>query len=86
MADNNLDLRQNISDTFTIKSKVSVAESKQYLTIPAIIRRIVDKTDSKDGINEYGIEFALLEDNDKLLLHRFVYEQMTKTHKLLYTY
>lgn len=68
----------NVGDTITINSKVTVAEIEQYLTISGIIRRIVDKADSKNGKNEYGIEFVLLEDSDKLLLHGFVYEQMTK--------
>lgn len=64
-------------DTITINSKVTVAAIEQYLTISGIIRRVVEPT--KDGDKfEYGIEFILLEDKDKLLLHGFVYEQMMK--------
>lgn len=69
----------NAGNTITIKSKVTVADIEQYLTISGIIRRTVDKADSKHEKNEYGIEFIMLEDTDKLLLHGFVYEQMTKS-------
>lgn len=68
----------NIGDTITINSKITVADIEQYLTISGKIRRAVDKEDAKDGKYEYGIEFILLEDKDKLLLHGFVYEQMMK--------
>ena len=64
-------------DTITIKGKVNVAGLEQYLTISGIIRRVVEPKE-EGGRYEYGIEFVLLEDNDKLLLHGFVYEQMMK--------
>lgn len=64
-------------DTITINSKVNVAGLEQYLTISGIIRRVVEP-EEEGGRFEYGIEFVLLEDNDKLLLHGFVYEQMMK--------
>ncbi|MCW8899291.1 MAG: flagellar brake protein [Gammaproteobacteria bacterium] len=67
-----------VGDTITINSKVNVADIEQYLTISGKIRRAVEKENSKSGKYEYGIEFILLEDKDKLLLHGFVYEQMTK--------
>lgn len=65
------------SDTITINSKVNVAGIEQYLTISGVIRRVVEP-EKEGGKFEYGIEFVLLEDNDKLLLHGFVYEQMMK--------
>jgi len=64
-------------DTITISSKVNVVGLEQYLTISGIIRRVVEPKEDGDRF-EYGIEFVLLEDNDKLLLHGFVYEQMMK--------
>ena len=64
-------------DTITINSKVSVADIEQYLTISGVIRRVVEPEKEGDKF-EYGIEFVLLEDKDKLLLHGFVYEQMMK--------
>lgn len=64
-------------DTITINSKVSVANIEQYLTISGVIRRVVEAEKEGDKF-EYGVEFILLEDKDKLLLHGFVYEQMMK--------
>lgn len=64
-------------DTITINSKVTVADLEQYLTISGIIRRVVEPAKNGDKF-EYGIEFILIEDKDKLLLHGFVYEQMMK--------
>lgn len=65
--------------TITINSKVKVADIEQYLTITGIIRRVVEPENKGDKY-EYGIEFVLLEDKDKLLLHGFVYERMMKNH------
>ena len=67
-----------IGDTITINSKIKVADIDQYLKISGKIRRIVVNKEKEDGKFEYGIEFILLEDTDKLLLHGFVYEQMMK--------
>ena len=67
----------NKGNTITINSKVSVAGIEQYLKISGIIRRIVEPENEGDKF-EYGIEFVLLEDKDKLILHGFVYEKMMK--------
>lgn len=64
-------------DTITINSKVNVAGIEQYLTISGIIRRVVEPEKEGDKF-EYGVEFVMVEDKDKLLLHGFVYEQMMK--------
>lgn len=64
-------------NTITINCKVNVAGIEQYLTISGIIRRVVEPENESDQY-EYGIEFILLEDKDRLLLHGFVYEQMMK--------
>ena len=64
-------------DTITINSKVTVADLEQYLTISGVIRRVVEPANNGDKF-KYGIEFILIEDKDKLLLHGFVYEQMIK--------
>ncbi len=64
-------------DTITINSKIVVADIEQYLTISGKIRRAVIP-EEKNSKFEYGVEFILLEDKDKLLLHGFVYEQMMK--------
>ena len=50
---------------------------EQYLNITGIIRRISEKeNDDDDSKLEYGIEFMIPDDNDKLLLHAFIYEQL----------
>ena len=64
-------------NTITINSKVTVAGIEQYLKISGIIRRVIEPEKKGDKF-EYGIEFVLLEDKDKLILHGFVYEQMMK--------
>lgn len=66
-----------VGDTITINSKISVADIEQYLKISGKVRRAVAPKD-EHGMFEYGVEFILMEDNDKLLLHGFVYEQMVK--------
>lgn len=64
-------------DTITITSKIKVADIEQYLKISGKIRRVINK-EKEDDAFEYGVEFILLEDTDKLILHGFVYEQMMK--------
>lgn len=64
-------------NTITINSKVTVAGIEQYLKISGVIRRVIEPEKEGDKF-EYGIEFVLLEDKDKLILHGFVYEQMMK--------
>jgi len=66
-------------DTITITSKITVVGIEHYLKISGTIRRAVyiNETDNrKDATYQYGVEFMLLEDHDKLMLHGFVYEQM----------
>jgi hypothetical protein len=45
------------------------------LTLSGCIRRIVPPAGGKETF-EYGVEFVLLEERDKLLLHAFVYQQL----------
>lgn len=63
-------------DSILISCKVTVAELELYLNIAGIIRRVTDKSAGENVSTEYGIEFSALEDNDKLLLHSFIYEQL----------
>lgn len=59
-----------------ITCKVTVAQFEQYLNITGIIRRTSEKEEGDVGKYEYGIEFIIPDDKDKLLLHGFIYEQM----------
>lgn len=63
-------------DKLAIQCKVTVANITQYLNITGIIRRIVEKEDVEVGKFEYGLEFAIPNDTEKVLLHAFIYEQM----------
>ncbi len=63
-------------DKISIACKVNVAKFEQYLNITGIIRRISEKENDDDSKLEYGIEFMIPDDNDKLLLHAFIYEQL----------
>jgi len=63
-------------EKISITCKVTVATIEQYLNIAGIIRRTTDKKDSDLKQYEYGVEFTIPEDKDKLLLHGFIYEQM----------
>jgi hypothetical protein len=51
---------------------------EEYLDISAIIRRCLEKTESDDEKNRYGVEFQLADEREKLMLHGYVYEQMAK--------
>lgn len=60
----------------SITCKVTVAAFEQYLNILGVVRRITEKDDDKTTKYEYGVEFTIPNDNDKLLLHGYIYEQM----------
>ena len=65
----------NIGDTISIETTITVAGMDQELFFSAKIRRMVPPDKGRDTY-EYGIEFTMLEDKTKLLLHAFVYEQI----------
>ena len=65
-------------DMLSISVKLTVAEKDEYMTIQAIIRRCLDKTEGDDN-NRYGIEFQIADERDKLVLHGYVYEQIAKS-------
>ena len=63
-------------EKISITCKVTVAQFEQYLNIAGIIRRINVNEDTDTGKYEYGVEFTIPDDNNKLLLHGFIYEKM----------
>ena len=65
-----------IGERISITCKVNVAKFEQYLNITGIIRRLNENKEAKTGKFEYGIEFTVPDDIDKLILHGFIYEQM----------
>ena len=67
----------DVGNNISIKTKFSVADIEQYLSISGIIRRAVNSTSDE---YEYGIEFDSIDDKDKLILTAFVYQQMMQHH------
>ncbi len=62
----------DVGDDISITCKVNVAAMPQYLNISGVIRRHNVHGDK----NQFGIEFLMPENHDKLVLHAFIYEQM----------
>jgi len=69
-----------IGDTITMLAKIKVVDIENYITISAIIRRTIPKKEDDDSF-KYGVQFQLLNDNDKLTIHGYIYEQMAKTQE-----
>lgn len=67
----------NVGDTISIETTITVAGIDQELFFSAIIRRMVLPDKGRDTY-EYGVEFTMLEDKTKLMLHAFVYEQIAR--------
>jgi len=71
----------DIGDDISIAAKFKVGGVDQYVQILATIRR-VDFYEAQDESSKdqhvYGLEFRFVEENDRLVLHGFVYEQMSK--------
>lgn len=70
-----------IGDDISIAAKFKVGGVEQYVQILATIRRTdfyeASDENSKD-LFVYGLEFRFVEETDRLVLHAFVYEQMSK--------
>jgi len=60
----------------SIHCKINIADLTQYLNITGIIRRMSEVEEKGVTKHEYGIEFAITEDTEKVLLQAFIYEQM----------
>ena len=69
-----------IGDSITTMAKIIVADIEGYISIPAIIRRIIPKQDDSDKF-KYGVEFQWSDDKDKLAVHGFIYEQIAKSYE-----
>lgn len=71
----------DIEDDISISAKFKVGGVDQYVQILAIIRR-AEFTEAKDENSKdsfvYGLEFRFVEENERLVLHGFVYEQLSK--------
>lgn len=70
-----------IDDLVTINVKLTVAGIEEYQVLPAVIRNCIASPDPDlDDPQEfrYGLEFQLLEDQQTLVLHGFVNEQLVR--------
>ena len=69
-----------VGDAITAVAKLKVADMEDYVTLPAIIRRIIPRLENEEK-HKYGVQFESLEHRDKLTIHGFVYEQIARAHE-----
>ena len=76
-----MDAIGDVGDMVTISTKMQFTGIAEYITISAIVRRCLDnEIDDKGKMNfKYGVEFQLLEERDRLIIHGYVYEQIAKS-------
>ena len=68
-----------LTEDINMSAKLTVGGVEQYLQILATIRRVdIEEDDEGRQIYSYGLEFRFVEENDRLVLHGFVYEQLSK--------
>ncbi|MCW8933148.1 MAG: flagellar brake protein [Gammaproteobacteria bacterium] len=68
-----------LDDGLSISIELEIANIKKYLRINAIIRNIStpeDRDDDEDMLNKYGVQFLDLNDEQKLIINAYVYEQI----------
>ena len=73
----------DVGDMVTITTRIKVAEVDEYINISAIIRRNIDPEVDENDENKItyrcGVEFQIIDDRDKLIIHGYVYEQIAKS-------
>lgn len=65
----------DVGDMITINTKMSVGDVNEYINLSAVIRRCLN---ANEGTFNYGVEFQLMEEHDKLIINGYVYEQIVK--------
>lgn len=68
-----------VDDAIMVRAKVQVAGMERYLALAAIVRAVrVREAAEAGGKTQYhhGVEFQMLDPEDQLVLHGFVYEQI----------
>lgn len=68
----------NADDKIVISIDITVAGFDKKININGIIRNVspTDNADTKKEDSEYGIEFIDMKEEEKIILHGFVYEQI----------
>ncbi len=67
-----------VGDDISMSAKLTVGGVEQYLQILATIRRVGTEEMGDSDTYSYGLEFRFVEEKDRLVLHGFVYEQLSK--------
>ncbi len=67
-----------VADDISMSAKLTVGGVEQYLQILATIRRVETEERGDKTVYIYGLEFRFVEEKDRLVLHGFVYEQLSK--------
>ncbi len=68
-----------VGDAIMIRAKVMVAGLERYLALAASVRAVRVREATEAGgktLYQHGVEFQLLDPDDQLVLHGFVYEQI----------
>jgi len=65
-----------LDDEVNISIELEIAQIKKYLRIKAIIRNISLPESDEDKLNKYGVQFLDLNDDQKLIINAYVYEQI----------
>jgi len=70
-----------VGDLITINTKMGVGDVEEYVNLSAIIRRCLNKKEvgAEAGEFNYGVQFQLIEEHDKLIINGYVYEQIVKS-------
>lgn len=67
-----------VGEDISMSAKLTVGGVEQYLQILATIRRLETEEKGDKSTYHYGLEFRFVEEKDRLVLHGFVYEQLSK--------
>ncbi len=69
-----------VGDLLTVKFQFPVGEMVQSLRVPAVIRSVQGEEGAEETTDNYhyGLEFQIVEPQDTLALHGFVYEQIAR--------
>lgn len=66
-----------VGDSVMINAKIFVGGLERYLSIAAAIRGVRERAGEDGAVRQYhGVEFQMVEPEDQLVLHGYVYEQI----------
>ena len=65
-------------DDVVINVRLMVGEIERYVSVGALIRNVREKAGEEPVVFQHGVEFQLLSNEEQLILHGFVYEQIAQ--------